>query len=266
LFTYFRLPQASTIDTSSPLGVSGYSRATSLIKDADRQYSRLLWEYEAGEMAIDIDRDALQFREAGYDRDGKKYGVSVLPTGQQRLFRKVDLGDGQTYQPFAPALRDISYVNGLNTILMRIEDVCAISRGTLSDVTSEAKTATELKILKQRTYSENLEIQNALQQSLDEVIYIMNVYCDLYKITPAGEYDVSYEWDDSIITDVDEELNKRLTLMQQGLTSKLEVRKWYFGETDRQAQEALLQIDEENRQAMEENVAMQQSMSKEEQL
>lgn len=252
LFSYLKLPQANTIDTLSPLGVSGYSRATSLIKDADMQYSRLLWEYEAGEMAIDIDRDALQFEEGGYDREGKPTGHSTLNNLQKRLFRKVDLGSsGDTYQTHAPALRDNSYIGGLNTILMRIEDVCAISRGTLSDVSSEARTATELKILKQRTYSENLEIQHALEQTLDEVIYIMNVYCDLYKITPQGKYDTSYEWDDSILVDVDQELNKRLTLMQNGLTSKLELRQWYFGETERQAQEALLKIEDESREDME---------------
>ena len=253
LFAYFKLPQANTVDTLSPLGVSGYSRATSLIKDADMQYSRLLWEYEAGEMAIDIDRDALEFVEGGIDREGHKIeGHSQLNTLQKRLFRKVDLGSaGDTYQPFAPSLRDGSYIGGLNTILMRIEDVCAISRGTLSDATAEAKTATELKILKQRTYSENLEIQHALEQALDEVIYIMDVYCDLYQITPKGEYDASYEWDDSIIVDVDQELNKRITLMQNGLTSKLELRQWYFGETERQAQEALLKIEDESRQDME---------------
>lgn len=258
LFAYFKMPQANTIDTLSPLGVSGYSRATQLIKDADTQYSRLLWEYEAGEMAIDIDRDALQFREAGKDRDGKSYGEhSVLPSMQQRLFRKVDLGTSDTYQPYAPALRDTNYNAGLNTVLMRIEDVCAISRGTLSDATAEAKTATELKILKQRTYSENLEIQHALEDTLREVVYISDVYCDLYKITPKGEYDVSFEWDDSIIVDIDQELSKRLTLLQNGLTSKLEVRQWYFGETERQAQEALLKIEDEARQNMENDLMMQ---------
>jgi hypothetical protein len=73
----------------------------------------------------------------------------------------------------------------------------------------------------------------------------MNVYCDLYQITPDGDYDVSFEWDDSILVDVDRELNKRLTLYQNGLESKLEIRKWYFGETERQAREALAKITEE---------------------
>ena len=258
LFAYFKMPEANTIDTSSPLGVSGYSRAVSLIKDADMQYSRLLWEYQAGEMAIDIDRDALMFLEGGTNRDGQKMvGQTVLNTMQQRLYRKIDLGESNTYEFQAPTLRDASYIQGLNTILMRIEDVCAISRGTLSDPAAEARTATELKILKQRTFSENASIQQALEDTLEDVVYVMNAYCDLYKITPKGEYDVNFEWDDSILVDVEQELNKRILLMQNGLASKIENRMWYFGETERQAEEALRKIEDESRQNMEDDLMMQ---------
>ena len=255
LFAYFKMPEANTIDTSSPLGVSGFSRAVDLIKDADIQYSRLLWEYEAGEMAIDIDRDAMQFKK---DSQGGEH--QVMPIMQERLFRTIDLGESDTYQPYAPPLRDTQYIQGLNTILMRIEDVTGLSRGTLSDAAAEARTATEIKILKQRSYQTNADIQQALEDTLRDVIYIMNAYCDLYEITPDGDYDVSFEWDDSIIVDIDTELTKRLTLQQNGLASKLENRMWYFGETERQAQEALLKIGEESQQEMEQDMIMQSNL------
>jgi A118 family predicted phage portal protein len=244
------MPEANTVDPYSPLGVSGYSRVIQLIKDADMQYSRLLWEFEGGEMAIDVDRDALKFVT---DPNGE--GHSVLPEKQNRLFRKVDLNNEETYNVFAPALRDTSIIHGLNTIFMRIEDATGLSRGTLSDVTQqEAKTATELKILKQRSYATNSDIQMALQEALEDTVYVMDVYCTLYEVTPDGEYEVSFEWDDSIIVDSESELSKRITLMQNGLASKLETRMWYFGETENQARAALQQIDEEARQAMEQNV------------
>lgn len=261
LFAYFKMPEANTIDTASPLGVSGYSRAVQLIKDADMQYSRLLWEYEGGELAIDIDRNAFDFVE-GTGKDGSQ-GHSVLSNLQKRLYRKVDVGiDGQTYEPYAPTLRDSSYIQGLNDILMRIEDVNGMSRGTLSDVSAEARTATEIKILKQRSYQTNLQIQQATEAMLEDTVYIMNVYCDLYNLTPQGEYDVSYEWDDSIITDMDTEINKRMTLMQNGLMSKLEMRMWYFGETERQAQEALLKIQKDAQEQMKQDLAMQANQIK----
>ena len=257
LFAYFKMPEANTIDTSSPLGVSGFSRAVSLIKDADLQYSRLLWEYEAGEMAIDIDRDALREIETP---DGNTH--TVPNHLQDRLYRKLDLGsEGDTYFPFAPSLRDTNYVQGLNTILMRIEDVCGISRGTLSDSADVARTATELKILKQRSYQTNADIQQAIEDALKDTIYVMNVYATLYEITPEGDYEVNFEWDDSIMVDINEEINKRITLQQNGLTSKLETRMWYFGETEQQAREALAKIDEENQKAQESDMIMQYEMA-----
>lgn len=250
LFAYFKMPEANTIEAHSPLGVSGYSRAVKLIKEADLQYSRMLWEFQGGELAIDIDRDALNTVE-----DEEKNTYEIPNMLQARLMRKVDLGNSETYQVFNPPYRDASLINGLNNILMRIEDVCALSRGTLSDVAAEARTATELKILKQRSYSANAEIQKALEDALKDLVYVMDIYCTLYEVTAPGEYDISFEWDDSILVDVETELNKRITLMQNGLASKLETRMWYFGETERQAREALNNVSQENKQSMEENLS-----------
>lgn len=267
LFAYFRMPEANTVDTKSPLGVSGFSRAVKLIKDADIQYSTLLWEYEGGSLAIDVDRDALKMT----DENGVDH--TQLTKMQERLYRKIDLGSASdTYQPFAPSLRDANYINGLNTILMQIEDKCGISRGTLSDAADVARTATELKILKQRSYQTNADIQAAIEEALRDVIYIMNVYADLYNITPKGDYDVSFEWDDSIIVDADEELEKRILLMQNGLASKVENRMWYFGETERQALEALAKIDKEQQQQQQtdliaqHDLLMQQQMHEDDQI
>lgn len=259
LFAYFRMPEANTVDPYSPLGVSGYSRAVSLIKQADLQYSRLMWEFEGGELAIDVDRDALTELT---DLNGKSHTVN--PQLQARLFRPIDLGESDTYQVFAPSFRDASLIAGLNTILMRIEDVCGLSRGTLTDAATEARTATELKILKQRNYATNADIQTALEDTLRDVVYIMDTYCILYELTADGEYDVSFEWDDSILVDVDEELGKRLNLMQNGLASKVETRMWYYGETERQAIEALQKIREFSQMEMEQRMQTEMMMGQNE--
>lgn len=256
LFAYFKMPDANIIDMNSPLGVSGFSRAVEQIRKADEQYSRLLWEYQATEAAIDIDRDALRDVK---DIDGNYHYTN--PILQQRLFRYVDIGNtGDTYNVFTPAIRDASLINGLNLQLMRIEDICGISRGTLSDPSIEAKTATEIITLKQRSYITNSHIQQALEDALNDVVYIMNVYADLYNLAPKGEYEASFEWDDSILVDVNEELNKRLSLMEQGLMSKLEIRMWYFGETEAQAREALQKVQADSMEQMQQNMQSQMLM------
>ena len=253
LFAYFKMPEANTIDPYSPLGVSGYSRAVSLIRDADEQYSRMLWEFEGGELAIDVDRDALKIQEIANQQHH-----TVMPTKQERLFRKVDLNSEETYNVFAPALRDTSIVNGLNVILSRIEDACGLSKGTLSEQSfQEMRTATELKMLKQRSYATNRDTQMALEDALRDAIYISDVYCTLYDITPPGEYEISFEWDDSLITDMESEVETRMKMAEAGITSKVEIRMWYFGETENQAKAALQKIDDEKKHSMEINIESQ---------
>lgn len=260
LFAYFKMPEANTIDTHSPLGVSCYSRVEKLIQNADEQYSRLLWEYEGGELAVDVDRDALR-PEVHYDNNGMPITQTTIPRKQQRLFRNVDLNTEDTYNVFAPQLRDESIVHGLNIILMRIEDATGLSRGTISEqISSEARTATEMKILKQRSYAANADIQKALEKTLRDTVYIMDVYCTLYDITPAGEYEISFEWDDSILVDSDTELEKRMVLVNGGISSKLETRMWYFGETENQAKQALQRIEDEKKVSMETNIVSQQEI------
>lgn len=250
LFAYFKMPQANTIDLTSPLGVSGFSKAVDLIHDADEQYTDLLWEFEGGQLAVDVDRTAFN---PLIDKDGKQ--TVQLPKFQDRLFRRnLDLGEDDTYNVFSPNLRDANIINGLNNILMHIEDVCDLARGTLSNVTySEARTATELKILKQRTFSANKDIQTELQGTLEQVITIMDKYCDLYNIVDGSkdDYAVAYDWDDSILVDKDTERQVDMIDVDKGRMSKIEYRMKWYGETEAQAQESLDKISDEQQKSME---------------
>lgn len=258
LFAYFKMPEANTIDLDSPLGASGFSRAVDLIKEADKIYSDLLWEFEGSQLAIDVDRTALNPL-----RDERGNELYVLPQLQDRLFRhNLDLGSDETYNVFSPQIRDASILNGLNNQLIRIEDACALSRGTLSVLSnSEARTATELKILKQRSFAANADVQKELQSTLEQVFSIMETYCDLYEITSKGEYDVAYKWDDSIIVDKDTERQVDLLDVNAGLLSKVEYRMKWMGETEEQAVESLRKIDEEKKAALELTQSVMQPMN-----
>jgi hypothetical protein len=74
----------------------------------------------------------------------------------------------------------------------------------------------------------------------------MDKFATIYELAPEGEYEVSFEWDDSIITDTDAQLQERLTLLNAGIMSKSEFREWYFGETPAQAKAAIDALREED--------------------
>ncbi len=228
LFAYFKMPCANTIDTSSPLGVSVFARAADLIEEADRQYERLLWEFESGERALYMDS-------AAYRRDEK--GNPVFP--DKRLYRSADTGVDGLFEDWTPDLREQSILNGLDAILIKIEDVCGIARGTFSNAQMSAKTATELRILRQRSYVTVAEIQNALAAALRDLAYAMCVWGSLYGICEYGECGMGFEFDDSIIADREREFEERVRLAEKGIIKDYELRAWYLGENESKSREIL---------------------------
>ena len=250
MFGWYKVACANNVDVDSPLGASCFCNAEDTIREADMQYSRLLWEFEGSELAIDVDPLAL--------RPKKTAAGLEMPHLNQRLFRAVDTQPGENrelYNVFSPAIRDESLMNGMNQLLMRIEDQCGLSRGTLSDANEEAKTATELRIQKQRSYATVADNQTALEQCLTDVIRAMDVYATLYNLAPEGEYEVSFTWDDSIITDSAQQMEERMRLLNSGIISKAEFRQWYFGETEEQAITAVQAVENEKAEAQKLSIA-----------
>ncbi len=207
LFGYFRVPQANVGDMRSPLGASIYSRATELIKQADEQWSLFLWEFEGGSMAVDAALSMFKLDENGNP---------ILPKGKERLYRQMDVTTGISEKPFfehfAPQLRDSSYFNGFNRICQRIEFACGLAYGTISDPQMVEKTAEEIRSSKQRSYSTVTDNQKALQVALEDLVYAMDVWATLYKLAPQGKYEVSFDFDDSLVVD---SLKEQQIMMQE---------------------------------------------------
>ena len=244
LFGWFRTANANTADLTCPLGAAVFDKATDIIKQADeKMYSALLWEFEGSQLAVDVDYSVLRPRQ---DADGVRHTVPRL---QQRLFRGVSLppnGEKSSfYNLFSPAIRDANYINGLNQLLIRIEDLCGLARGVMSDPNQVARTAKEIMYTRMRSYETVHDNQKALEKCLRDVIRAMDYYATAYNLAPQGDYEVSFEWDDSIITDREQQMSERLLLMNAGIISKQEMRQWYTGETEEQAAAAIAAIVKE---------------------
>jgi len=168
-------------------------------------------------------------------------GDMRMPELNKRLFRALDVetGGGDLYSVFAPALRDDSYLNGLAELLMRIEDLCGLARGTFSNMSGLARTATELNILRQRTYATVTDIQKSLQSALLDLVGGLDALISIYSLAPAGTYDVSFTFDDSVVTDRATQFEEMQQLVERGIIDKWEFRSWYMGETEEQAKKNL---------------------------
>lgn len=224
LFSYFRVPCANDIDVDSPLGVSVYSRAVELIRQADEQWARIEWEYESKETALDV--------AAGMLKDDK------LPKRKKRIYRRYDVDDlnGNFYNIFSPEIRDTAQFNYFNRILQRIEFNCGLAYGTLSDPQTVEKTAEEIKTSKQRSYTQVSAIQKNLESAINNLMYAVSVYAKIGGIT-SDDAEITCTWGDSVLEDTDKEFQRRLQMVSAGVLTKEKFVAWYFHCDEKNAEE-----------------------------
>lgn len=228
LFATFRVPFANAVDISSPLGVSVYSRAVGLMAQADAQYSRILWEYEGSELAVDVSEEALLI----------KNGRPSTPKLKERLFRGLSISagsDGDLYKVFSPEIRDTSLFNGLDKLLKRVEFSCSLAYGTLSDPQSVEKTAEEIKSSKQRSFAAVCELQAALETALKDLLWVMDFYASLYGLTTPGEWEAAFQWGDGVCEDTDSEFARLKQMVDDGYLKPEKLVAWYFGVSEDEA-------------------------------
>lgn len=228
LFAYFKPPIANTADSNSMCGMSIYGDAATveLIKQADEQWERLRWEYKSSERKVLMDGTS-----------------STADMFNKRLFEIGPFSpNGDFFQHIEPQIRDDAIYRGFQNTLRRVEFNIGLSYGDISDPQTIEKTATEIRSSKQRKYVLVSSIQAALAHTFDSLIYAMDVYASLYGLAPAGDYEATYDWGDSILDDQetkDKEFSRDLQLTSAGVMNPWELRAKYFNEDEDTAKAAL---------------------------
>ena len=235
---FYKVPKANHIDDNSPLGVSVYSRGIKELKRLDKQTSRLDWEYDSGERRIYVDTTALNTTQV-IGTNGKN--ITKKPTVDKRLFKSLNVNEDNFFKDYSPQMRDEAYLRGLNKYKQDLEFACDLAYGTISDPIYTDKTATEIKASKQKSYAVVSQMQRNLEKALNDLIYAMDVLCTLYKLAPAGTYDVSYKWDDSLIVDAEVERKQDIADINLGAMGVLEYRMKWYGESEEEAKKNIPQ-------------------------
>lgn len=235
-FGYFRVPLGNNVDPGSQVGVSVFSKAVGHIREADKRYTQINWEYEAKEAAVHIAESLLEYNP---DTDSFRY-----PGGKKRLYRKVNYNTGAADKPlieeYSPDIRDASLINGFNQILRLIEFDCNLAYGTLSDPSTVEKTAEEIKASKQRSYSFIESCQTALQVALEDFVDAMTFWADAYGIDHPSGYRTTFVWDDSIVVDAEKERSTDRADVSMGAMQLWEYRMKWYGEDEATAKAAVM--------------------------
>lgn len=240
LYGYFKFPLANNIDAASPLGVSCFSRALPQLRHADEIYANLVWEFESGKRAMYVD-------ELAFDQDSNN--KPILP--DKRLYRTLDMagsviGDGkQMFQAWTPEFREAAIKAGLNDVKREIEFLCGLAYGTISDVQVQDKTATEIKVSRQRSYATVTDTQKALRTALDQTLYAMDVWTTHHALASAGTYTATYDFDDSVIVDRDAQMVADRQSVTMGVMPKFVFLMRNYGMDENAARDWIAQVQSE---------------------
>ena len=191
LFGVLRTPQANNIDLGSPYGLPIFTEAVQELRDLDIAYSRNAKEVKDSKRTVLLDSDRLlpYGTTGGLDRTN-------LPD-----FIKLVDGDTSTesdvYHEINPTLNTDVRLTGINALLSQIGYKVGFSNGYFVFNESHGiQTATQVESDQQRTIQFIKDVRDKLESCLDGLIYAINVFADLYKMAPAGAYEVAYDFGD----------------------------------------------------------------------
>ena len=225
LFGYIKSP-INNRKTDDKYGVPITYGCDSTIAEIKETMKQLFREYKLKETFVGADSTMF---------DGK----DKLPLNG--LFKKIDAGDDTFFEVFDPAFRP--YTDRLQELFKRLEHEIGTSAGILSEVNTANATATEIKRSMYDTFTIVDDMRSNIEKGIEDFLYSANVLANAYNLTPQGEYEVSFDWDYSLLEDSQEAFSQLITAQSKGIVSEVEVRQWLKpDETLEDSQKAIEEI------------------------
>ena len=157
------------------------------------------------------------------------------------LFKKLDSTSDDFFQIYDPQFR--SYTERLQELYKRLEDEIGTARGIITDLQTQNATATEIRRTMYDTFCLVDAMRENIEKGLGDFFYACNVLANAYGLSTQGEYNLSFDWDYSLLEDSQETFNQMMVGLGQGIVSKAEVRQWLNpDETLEESQKAIDEI------------------------
>lgn len=225
LFGYIKSP-INNRKTDDKYGVPITYGCDSTIAEIKETMKQLYREYKLKETFVGADSTMFDGRDS-------------LPLNG--LFKKVDAGDDTFFEVFDPAFRP--YTERLQELFKRLEHEIGTSAGILSEVNTANATATEIKRSMFDSYTIVDDMRSNIEKGIEDFLYSANVLANAYNLTPQGDYEVSFDWDYSLLEDSQETFSQLITAQSKGIISEVEVRQWLKpDETLEDSQKAIEEI------------------------
>lgn len=214
----------------SDVPCSIWQNTESLIEEADKQFSRINWEQEAGEMRIFADEDL--FRQRQKKNKDDMFEPAIYPKLNKLIVKLSGSGTEQEkIKDYAPALRTSQQIEAFNQILRRAEIAWNIGKGTLSDLGEIQQTATQYTGGKKTLYTLIDSVESEFEEKYRKCAYIFAYMYSAFLNVPFDDA-LEITYNDAGRKNPDEVRNEALQELQNNVISVAEYRMRIFGEDE----------------------------------
>lgn len=209
LYAFFCNPQANNIDKTSPLGLPVWFNAINELRDLDIAWSRKAEEIADSRHITFVPQSAIKYAEG---EDIK------LP----RFVKGLEMGTGldDTVKDHVATLLTNQRIQDINATLGMISAKCGLSQNAFKlDEKQGLRTATEVEADDQETIRTVKNIRDALETTIEQLIYALDKFYDNGSGVPKGSYEVKFDFGD-ITYNYEEDRAMWLSYVLQGFVPK----------------------------------------------
>jgi A118 family predicted phage portal protein len=253
IFVYFKPNIANNFDTNSPLGISIFANALDTLKSLDIVFDSFQREFALGKKRIIVPQSAIKTvvdPETGtvtryFDADDEVYEAMNLGGGM----------DAEKVHDISVELRVEEHIGAINALLNILAMQIGFNAGTFTFDGVGVKTATEVVSENSETFRTKQDHETNVEAAIQELVEAIVEIADTFNVFPRpADYEVTVAFDDSIAEDQSAEITKQIQLVTNGLNSKVRAIMKIHGMTEKEAEELLQVIREEQATATAETI------------
>lgn len=251
MFVYFKPNTANNLDLNSPLGISLYANSLHVLKSLDIAFDSFQREFVLGKKRIIVPTSAIKTIIDPLSGEMHRYFDST-----DEVYEAMNFEDGMDkIQDISVELRVEEHIASINALLNYLSAQIGFSAGAFSFDGQGVKTATEVVSENSKTFRTKQSHETIIEDGIRDLVDIIIEIAALYdEFESTDDYEVTVTFDDSIAEDQTAEINKQVTLVMNGLTTKKLAIMKIHGVSEEDAERMIKEILEENKTIIPENI------------
>ena len=246
LFVYFKPNIANNIELTSPLGISIFANAHDTMKQLDYMFDFYYQEFRLGKRRIAVPSSMVR---TFYDESGQPH---ITFDSEEETFVQMNMEDKIEVKDLTVDIRAEQIIASINAMLKIFATQIGFSAGALTFDGESMKTATEVISENSDTYQTRNSHITIVEQGIKDLIISIIEIGQVYELLDGSidREEIGINFDDSIATDRNEQLDFYIKIKSAGLMPDLEIIQRLFKVSEDTAREWIaMKNDEDRRQS-----------------